>query len=125
MDLQDTERVSRNQVGAAGADEGSMSQKKVTGIVTSLQMELFEIEETLSQFEQKRKEVRARLAALGAGTKTCTKCAEEMDLEQFYRDRQKFDKRSSWCCECVRAAVLDRYHAGVRERNIVSRGSAA
>jgi hypothetical protein len=95
-----------------------MKEKKVNGTVTSLQLELFEIEETLSQFERKRKEVRARLTALGAG-------GEEMALEQFYRDRQKFDKRSSWCCECVRTAVLDRYHAGVRERNVISRGSAA
>lgn len=96
-----------------------------TGIVRSLQMELFEIETALSEFELKRKEVMARLVQLGAGTKTCTKCGEEMDLEQFYRDRQKFDKRSSWCCECVRTAVADRYHRGVRERNVISRGSAA
>jgi hypothetical protein len=110
MDHQDTERISRNPIGRAGADEGSMSQRKVNGVVTSLQMELFEIEETLSQFEQKRKEVRARLTALGAGTKTCTKCGEEMDIEQFYRDAQKFDRRSAWCCECIKAAALKRYH---------------
>jgi len=102
-----------------------MKGKKIIGAINSLQLELFQIEEALSQFEQKRKEVRARLTALGAGKKTCTKCGEEMDPEQFYRDRQKFDKRSSWCCECVRKSVLERYHAGVRERNVIARGSAA
>jgi hypothetical protein len=102
-----------------------MPEKPQTGIVRSLQMELFEIETALSEFELKRKEVRARLAKLGAGKKTCTKCGEEMDLEQFYRDRQKLDKRSSWCCECVRRAVTARYYGIPRKRNKVSRGSAA
>lgn len=30
-----------------------------------------------------------------------TKCKTEMDIEQFYVDRQKLDGRSSWCIECV------------------------
>lgn len=84
------------------------SDKLPTGIVHTLQMELFEIEKALSEFELKRKEVKARLVKLGVGQKTCTKCSETMDLEQFYRDNQKFDKRSSWCGECVRQAVTAR-----------------
>lgn len=87
----------------------SMSEKRQTGTVRSLQMALFEIETALSEFEQKRKEIRARLTKLGAGQKTCTKCNENMEIEQFYRDKQKFDKRSSWCCECIRKAVVQRY----------------
>lgn len=100
-----------------------MPEKPQTGIVRTLQMELFEIETALSEFEVKRKEVRARLAKLGAGKKTCTKCGLEMDIEQFYRDSQKLDKRSSWCCECVRTAVLSRYLK--RKANVKSRGAVA
>lgn len=84
-----------------------MSQR-VLGIVHALQLELFQIEAALSEFEAKRKEVRAQLARLGAGTKQCTKCLIEMDIEQFYRDAQKFDKRSSWCIECKTKDVRKR-----------------
>jgi hypothetical protein len=71
-----------------------------SGVVRALQMALFEIEVALSEFEGKRKEIKVRLVQLGAGTKTCTKCLIEMPVEQFYRDAQKIDKRSSWCIEC-------------------------
>lgn len=76
----------------------------------NLQLELFRIELAISEFELKRKELKAQLAKLGAGTKVCTKCEEEMDLEQFYLDKQKIDGRHSWCQECVRAAATARYH---------------
>jgi len=102
-----------------------MPEKRQTGIVRSLQLELFEIEIALSEFELKRKEIRARLAQLGAGKKTCTKCDEEMEIEQFYVDKQKSDKRSSWCMECVRKAVATRYHSVARKRNALSRGAVA
>ncbi len=98
-----------------------MSEKRQTGTVRSLQMELFEIEKALSEFELKRKEVLARLAKFGAGKKTCTKCEETMGIEQFYRDKQKSDKRSSWCCECVRRAVTARYYEIPRKRNRLAR----
>jgi len=71
-------------------------------IVRSLQMELFEIEMQLSEFEAKRKQIKAELAKRGAGTKVCRKCREEMDIDQFYRDKQKLDGRTSWCHECVK-----------------------
>lgn len=80
-------------------------------IVRSLQMELFQIEVAISEYEAKRKEIKARLAAHGAGKKTCTKCGEEMDIEQFYVDRQKLDGRCSWCQECCRSHRLRAYHA--------------
>jgi len=100
---------------------------KPTGLLRSLQLELFEIEFALSEFEKKRKEIRARLNQLGAGMKTCTKCKEEMEIEQFYRDNQKFDKRSSWCRECVTQAVMTRYHKAElrRKGNVKSGGVAA
>lgn len=63
-------------------------------------MELFTVEVALGEFGAKRKELKAKLAKLGAGTKVCTKCHEEMDIEQFYRDGRKTDKRCSWCSEC-------------------------
>jgi hypothetical protein len=107
-----------------GAESGLMPEKRQTGIVRTLQMELFEIESALSEFELKRKQVLARLATLGAGQKTCTKCNETMDIEQFYRDKQKSDKRSSWCCECKRQDVVAR-HGAARMRNVISRGAVA
>ncbi len=70
-------------------------------IVREIQLELFTVEVQLFEFEQKRKELKAKLAKLGAGEKFCTKCALTMGIEQFYRDRQKLDGRTSWCCECV------------------------
>ena len=85
-----------------------MPEKPQKQIVRAIQMELFEIEVALSEFQAKRKELKARLVQLGAGTKTCTKCETEMDIEQFYRDSQKLDKRSSWCAECVCEAVRKR-----------------
>ena len=93
-----------------------MPEKRQTGIVRSLQMELFEVESALSEFELKRKEIKARLVQLGAGTKTCTKCSEEMSIDQFYRDSQKLDKRSSWCCECIRKKVMERHYRIKHER---------
>jgi hypothetical protein len=102
-----------------------MPEKRQTGIVRSLQMELFEIESALSEFELKRKEIKARLAQLGAGTKTCTKCGEEMSIEQFYRDKHTLDKRSKWCCECIRKKVMARYRVLARKKNVLSRGEAA
>lgn len=78
------------------------------GIVHEIQLELFEIEVALNEFETKRKLLKAKLTKLGAGTKTCTKCQIEMDIEHFYRDRQKIDGRSSWCMECVRTAERER-----------------
>lgn len=103
-----------------------MPEKRQTGVVRTLQMELFKIERALSEFEVKRKEVLARLTQLGAGKKTCTKCNENMDIEQFYRDGQKLDGRSSWCGECIRKAVTDRYHRTVaRKSNVKSRGAVA
>lgn len=93
-----------------------MPEKRQTGIVRSLQMELFEIESALSEFELKRKEIKARLAHLGVGTKTCTKCNEEMSIEQFYRDKYTLDKRSKWCCECIRKKVNDRHNRIKHER---------
>ncbi len=82
---------------------------KQAGVVRGIQMELFQVEALLSEFEAKRKELKARLARMGAGTKVCTKCKEEMDIEQFYRDRQKIDRRSSWCCECKQTAGRERW----------------
>lgn len=73
-------------------------------------MELFQIEVAISEYEAKRKEIKARLAEHGAGQKTCTKCGEEMDIEQFYVDKQKMDRRTSWCQECTRAHSLKVYH---------------
>lgn len=77
-------------------------------IVRNLQLELFTVEVALTEFEAKRKELKAKLAKLGVGTKTCTKCLETCDIEQFYRDKQKTDKRSSWCCECKLKDVAER-----------------
>lgn len=76
-----------------------MNKRK--GLILQVQLELFNVEVALSEFEAKRKELKARLAKLGVGTKVCTKCGEEMDIEQFYRDKQKIDRLSSWCCECI------------------------
>jgi hypothetical protein len=79
-----------------------------TQVVREIQLELFRVEAALSEFQTKRKLLRANLAKLGVGEKTCTKCGETMDIEQFYRDKQKIDGRSSWCCECVRTAERER-----------------
>lgn len=77
-------------------------------VVREIQMELFAIDSTIYQFSQKRKELKAKLVTLGVGTKTCTKCKEELDIDQFYRDGQKPDGRSAWCCECVTEAQKER-----------------
>lgn len=82
--------------------------KKVNGKVHSIQMELFAVEYALNEFETKRKLLKAQLAMLGVGSKVCTKCELEMDIEQFYRDKQKIDLRSSWCMDCVTKAERDR-----------------
>lgn len=80
----------------------------MTGVIHQIQLELFEVEAAISEFERRRKDLKAKLVRAGAGTKTCTKCGEEMDIEQFYRDRQKLDRRDSWCCECRKSDVTER-----------------
>lgn len=82
--------------------------KPRTQIVRSLQMELFQVEVSIREFQEKKKAIRVELAKHGAGTKTCTKCEIEMDIEQFYIDRQKLDKRHSWCIECITLYVKKR-----------------
>lgn len=77
-------------------------------IVRQIQLELFAIEVSISEFQAKRKELKTKLAKLGAGEKRCTKCKVKCDIEQFYRDVQKIDRRHSWCIECVTKAVRDR-----------------
>jgi hypothetical protein len=104
----DQENPARQQRDRDRYGEKSSMSARQSGVVRALQMELFEIEVALSEFEAKRKEIKIRLVQLGAGTKTCTKCLIEMPVEQFYRDAQKIDKRSSWCIECKIVDVRNR-----------------
>lgn len=77
--------------------------------VREIQMKLFAVDAAIYEFQRKQKELKARLARLGVGTKVCTKCGIECDIDQFYRDRQKPDGKAKWCIECVTK--------GERERN--------
>jgi hypothetical protein len=81
-----------------------------TRAVYEAQLELFQVEVALGEFQKKQKELKARLIRLGAGKKTCTKCKEELDIEYFRVDRQKTDKRCSWCDECQNKAGRERYY---------------
>jgi hypothetical protein len=87
---------------------------KSTVAVREAQLELFHVEAALTEFERKRKELKARLVLLGAGTKVCTKCHEDLDIEQFHRDKHKTDKKCSWCNECRTKDVLARYYKNKR-----------
>ncbi len=82
-----------------------MSEVERAEAIKSLQMELFQIKQlhiVLSKkLRRQRRIIEQKIQAIASrGVKMCRQCREEMDVEQFSRDKQKSDGRDSYCLEC-------------------------
>jgi hypothetical protein len=109
-----------------------MSETERVEVLKAIQMELFELgkeyQRVLRDFYAKRKALKRKLKlALAAGRKTCRQCRIEMDIEQFYKDKQKSDGRDSYCIECrgTRNKISRCLGSAERKGNVIARGVAA
>lgn len=95
-----------------------MSETERAAALKEVQLELFELKrkfqliasEHWKEFRlAKRELVRKQLLLFNSGTKSCRKCNEVMDVEQFYRDDRYADGRRPYCIECDSAGAKERY----------------
>lgn len=114
-----------------------MSEAERAEALRAVQMELFRLKQSYESacrqlglfdlrkdYEAKRNEMKRRLRLIqGGGQKRCRDCRELMDVEQFYLDNSRFDKRDVYCIEC-RAERARRAYAK-RKGNVIARGAAA
>ncbi len=88
-----------------GAFIDQMSEAERAQAIEAVQLELFQLgqeyQRVLRDFYVKRRALKRKLKRVqAAGKKRCRQCRIEMDIEQFYRDKQKSDGRDSYCIEC-------------------------
>lgn len=109
-----------------------MGEAERAEAVRSIQLELFQLgkeyQRVLRDFYSKRKALKRKLRLVQAtGRKRCRQCRIEMDIEQFYKDKQKSDGRDSYCIECrgTRNKISRCLGSAERKGNVLARGAVA
>lgn len=106
-----------------------MSEAERAEAISAVQLELFnlqrEYKSALKDFYNKRRVLKRKLRLVQAnGMKRCRRCRVEMDIEQFYRDKQKSDGHDSYCTDCrlLRNKISKCLGEADRKENVISCG---
>ena len=84
-----------------------MSELERAEALKAVQLELFQLKKN---YAAKRRELKRQFILIqGAGQKRCRKCRELMDVEQFYLDNRRADKRYPYCIECCSKRAAEAY----------------
>lgn len=98
-----------------------MSETERTEALKAIQLELFQLKR---EYALKTRELKRQLILIqGGGQKRCRDCDLLMDVEQFYPDNSRWDKRDVYCIECRSKRSSKAY--AKRKANVIARGKAA